>query len=107
MLRAVIYSSKGNFGLLNFGTNAKTCRRIYLRHKLVFFFGGVWIVAVFGGEVDALDSSIQGDNQYLELKTSRLIESQRQEQNFKRSVFMLWCPARILLLGLALFFSSC
>ena len=65
-----------------------------------FFCGG--IVAVFGGEVDALDSSIQGDNQYLELKTSRVIESQRQEQNFKRSVFMLWCLALILLLGFAL-----
>ena len=64
------------------------------------FCGG--IVAVFGGEVDALDSSIQGDNQYLELKTSRVIESQRQEQNFKRSVFMLWCLALILLLGFAL-----
>ena len=83
----------------------KTCHRIYLRVKLVCICGG--IVAVFGGEVDALDSSIQGDNQYLELKTSRVIESQRQEQNFKRSVFMLWCLAHILLLGFALFFSSC
>nr|KAG5696206.1 hypothetical protein BaRGS_021691 [Batillaria attramentaria] len=48
---------------------------------------------IYGGEVDAWDPAIRGDGKYLELKTSRIMQSHRQEQNFKRLVHLLtWKP---------------
>ncbi|KAK7093405.1 decapping and exoribonuclease protein-like [Littorina saxatilis] len=52
---------------------------------------------VFGGEVDGVDSSIPGDNKYLELKTSRIMQARRQEQNFRRFKLIKWWAQSFLL----------
>jgi len=46
-----------------------------------------FFLAVFAGEVDALDSvSVSGKPQYVEFKTSREFSHPRQQVNFKRWV---------------------
>ncbi|KAK7482520.1 hypothetical protein BaRGS_00026231 [Batillaria attramentaria] len=55
---------------------------------------------VYGGEVDAWDPAIRGDGKYLELKTSRIMQSHRQEQNFKRFKLIKWW-AQSFLLGIS------
>lgn len=52
---------------------------------------------VFGGEVDAIDPALQGDSPYVELKTSRVMQSHRQEQNFKRFKLLKWWAQSFLL----------
>lgn len=55
---------------------------------------------VFGGEVDAWDPSLEGSKKYVELKTSRMLQSHQQEQNFKRFKLIKWW-AQSFLLGIS------
>jgi RAT1-interacting protein len=45
---------------------------------------------VFGAEVDCQDLDSQARNSYIELKTSRLIQSQRQHENFCKYKLIKW-----------------
>ena len=44
-----------------------------------------FLVTVYGGEVDCYQS-VNGKQKYIELKTSREIETPNQDRNFKRQV---------------------
>ncbi|XP_076451475.1 decapping and exoribonuclease protein-like isoform X2 [Babylonia areolata] len=52
---------------------------------------------VYGGEVDAWDSSMEGDNKYVELKTTREMHTSRQWHNFKRFKLLKWWAQSFLL----------
>ena len=43
------------------------------------------LLLVYGGEVDCY-RTVDGKRQYVELKTSREIDNQRQDANFKRYI---------------------
>ncbi|XP_041363442.1 decapping and exoribonuclease protein-like isoform X3 [Gigantopelta aegis] len=45
---------------------------------------------VFGGEVDAVDPRSAGVRQYVEMKTTREIDTHRQMENFKRFKLIKW-----------------
>ncbi|KAH9508443.1 hypothetical protein Btru_055247 [Bulinus truncatus] len=45
---------------------------------------------MFGAEVDCEDPNSQENNKYVELKTSRIIDSQRQYENFCRHKLIKW-----------------
>ncbi|KAK3584832.1 hypothetical protein CHS0354_005687 [Potamilus streckersoni] len=45
---------------------------------------------VFAGEVDAIDPSLTTSNKYVEFKTSREIDNQRQDNNMKRFKLIKW-----------------
>ena len=46
-------------------------------------------LSVYSGEVDAVDPTSKADNKYVEFKTSREIDTPRQDENFKKYAFTI------------------
>ncbi|KAK3696214.1 hypothetical protein RRG08_027657 [Elysia crispata] len=55
---------------------------------------------VYGAEVDCVDPNSQHSNQYVELKTSRIIQAQRQYENFCKFKLIKWW-AQSFLIGIS------